>query len=312
MVCLNPEHLSREHSSRTHSRGVVYVEFLIAFFPLLMLFLGVCQLSLIGAARIVVQHAASSAARSAVVVLYDDPRCHSQAPRGVLEARQGSPTSNPYNTLLEALGVKERPEYRLGGGVGITSGIQRGPRMTPIRLAAYTPLGILAPAPVWLGPEAGPASLETSLHTDIPMSLLFAIKYNRGAAVISVHPGPGRPEPIPEPVGPDAPVTVRVAYFYLCTVPLVRALVCDTLDDLLPEEEDDEASEAAEETESSDAVPTSLLERVRRFADNQQALLDYRGTAARFIVLQAEATLPNQGAEYELSAETPAGPCPDS
>ena len=35
-------------------RGVVYVEFLLAFIPLFLLFLGTCQLALLNAARLMV------------------------------------------------------------------------------------------------------------------------------------------------------------------------------------------------------------------------------------------------------------------
>jgi hypothetical protein len=54
-------------------RGVVYVEFLIAVIPVWTLALSAFQLSLISAANLVVKHAADSAARSASVVLVDDP-----------------------------------------------------------------------------------------------------------------------------------------------------------------------------------------------------------------------------------------------
>ncbi|XYH94745.1 TadE/TadG family type IV pilus assembly protein [Sorangium sp. So ce1128] len=53
--------------------GAVYVEFLIAFLPLFVVFMALCQLAYVQAAHIVVQHAAVMATRAAIVVLPDDP-----------------------------------------------------------------------------------------------------------------------------------------------------------------------------------------------------------------------------------------------
>jgi hypothetical protein len=54
-------------------RGAVYVEFLIAFLPIFVLFLSLVQLTLIEMANLVAKHAAVTAARAAMVVLPDDP-----------------------------------------------------------------------------------------------------------------------------------------------------------------------------------------------------------------------------------------------
>lgn len=56
------------------NRGAVYVEFLIAFLPLLIFFECLVQYAGIVSAKLVVQHAAVSATRAAVVVLHDDPK----------------------------------------------------------------------------------------------------------------------------------------------------------------------------------------------------------------------------------------------
>ena len=55
-------------------RGAVYVEFLVAFLPLFIFFECLVQLSGMLTAKLVVQHAAVTATRAAVVVLYDDPQ----------------------------------------------------------------------------------------------------------------------------------------------------------------------------------------------------------------------------------------------
>ena len=68
-------------------RGVVYVEFLLAFVPLFTLFLGIAQLVLLWGGRLVVGHAASRAARTASVVLDDDPRYYDHEPRNADHGR---------------------------------------------------------------------------------------------------------------------------------------------------------------------------------------------------------------------------------
>ena len=65
-------------------RGVVMVEFLIAFVPLFVLFLATTQLALIGVAELIVRHAAFAGVRSAVVVLDDDPRYYGGVARCAL------------------------------------------------------------------------------------------------------------------------------------------------------------------------------------------------------------------------------------
>jgi hypothetical protein len=55
-------------------RGVVFVEFLIAFLPVYTFFLCLIQLALLFAVRLVTEHAAIDAARAAAVVIGDDPK----------------------------------------------------------------------------------------------------------------------------------------------------------------------------------------------------------------------------------------------
>ncbi len=55
-------------------RGAVYVEFLVAFMPVFVTFLGIAQLADLYAARLVIEHAAVRTARAGAVVFPDDPR----------------------------------------------------------------------------------------------------------------------------------------------------------------------------------------------------------------------------------------------
>jgi hypothetical protein len=62
-------------------RGTTYVEFLIAIIPFFVLLLCVVQGVLLQFAHLAVERAASAAARSAVVVLDDDPQSYRGEPR---------------------------------------------------------------------------------------------------------------------------------------------------------------------------------------------------------------------------------------
>jgi len=62
-------------------RGVVFLEFLVAFVPVWTFFLCVVQLAFITHANLMVKHAADAAARSAVVVLPDDPNEYGGEPK---------------------------------------------------------------------------------------------------------------------------------------------------------------------------------------------------------------------------------------
>ena len=60
-------------SVATDRRGAVFVEFLIAFFPIGLLFLCLCELANLYAADLVVRHAAVRVARAGAVVFPDNP-----------------------------------------------------------------------------------------------------------------------------------------------------------------------------------------------------------------------------------------------
>ncbi len=275
-------------------RGAVYVEFLFAFPPLFLLFLGICQLCLVSTAKLVVQHAANRAARSAIVVLEEAPELHNDAPRGSLSEREAA-SGTAMEDLLSRLGVASMsaPSGRPGGfGFlkpldSVTEGVlktQGGARMRPIRNAAYQPLLTLAPRL-----DGGGQSLAQGLPGGFAERLGSALAYTRAAAVVTVQAAPGSAE-LADHVEPSATVTVRVTYFYQCSVPVVRALVCRSLARLLKEglEAFDGGTKAG---------------RLRRIKDRFDQAEDPRGLGALagdeyFTVLEAETTLPNQGAGY--------------
>lgn len=68
------------HRLLAHSEGAVFVEFLICFLPVYVFFLCLIQLGVLFAVRLLVEHAALSAARAAAVVIGDDPRRYGGEP----------------------------------------------------------------------------------------------------------------------------------------------------------------------------------------------------------------------------------------
>lgn len=76
--------LQRSHSCVADQRGAVFLEFLIVFLPVLTFFLCIVQLGLLYSYRLVTEHAAMNAARSAAVVVGDDKRKYgNEAPHQV-------------------------------------------------------------------------------------------------------------------------------------------------------------------------------------------------------------------------------------
>lgn len=55
------------------TRGAVFVEFLIAFMPLMTIFLSLCELTRYAATRVAVQHAAGIGARACAVTMNPNP-----------------------------------------------------------------------------------------------------------------------------------------------------------------------------------------------------------------------------------------------
>jgi len=91
----------------TDVRGVVMFEFLLAFIPVLLLFLGAVQLALLSAAALVVQHAAIDGARSAAVVLDDDPARYEGDARGDLLGARAQTITRAVLHPLSALGATD-------------------------------------------------------------------------------------------------------------------------------------------------------------------------------------------------------------
>ncbi|MEZ4260515.1 MAG: hypothetical protein R3B36_15680 [Polyangiaceae bacterium] len=66
-----------------HTRGAVYVEFLVAFMPVFVCFLCLLQLALLYSQRLLVDHAAVQSARAAAVVFADSADAYGDGASGV-------------------------------------------------------------------------------------------------------------------------------------------------------------------------------------------------------------------------------------
>lgn len=269
---------------RSGRRGAIMIEVLMALIPLLFTFLGVIQLALFLMGKMVVQHAAGRAVRSAVVVLDDHPEHYDGADRYDLNAGAAREEGG-----LIGFGAELSDEYSelLGGGE-----VQGGARLQAIRQAAFHPLSVLAPS---INPEAllggvdsglfGSSSVRQEL-ADSPWlrMMVYAKAYNRGAASVTVELESGGPVTDKDY---HAPVVVRVHYLMACGVPLVSRFLCHGGYDLL------QASLGIFPSTESVDVMANLQNVASPFV--RDLILAGGG---RFALLSAEAVLPNQGAPY--------------
>lgn len=180
-------------------RGVVFAEFLVAFPILFVMFLGVIQLAFAGVASLVVHHAAYRAAREAAIVLDEDPDHLDGAPRMALRVDG------------KANGKK----------------VSRGPRMKRVHDAAESALRALAPSSLALkGAASGqtPALAKGALDDSAASRALGTLVYTGLATELSVGDSPGAGS---HHFDSNAPVRVKVAYTYVCNVPIADALLCD-------------------------------------------------------------------------------------
>lgn len=202
-------------------RGVVFLEFLMAFVPLWTFSLCIFQLTLIARANLMVKHAADAAARSAVVVLPDDPNEYGGEPQ--MSIARNPVTSRALGHALSDLASSLRNPSVSTVSQALSSGVIANlgrSRLNTIRLAAHVPLMPLAPVDVGLDREP---SLRKSLNTD--RSLLSSLYYQPFAVAVTFPRVHG--ERVTEPE-----ITVRVTYAYQCTVPLARRFVCGSFDSL--------------------------------------------------------------------------------
>jgi len=257
------------------ARGVVYVEFLIAFIPVFLFFLSICQLILLTTARLLVSHAAVAAARSAIVVLEDTYYEYGGAPRGNLTF--GKSAANDWGGLLP-LGTENAGYFTQSAG-SQTYYTKSGARMAAIRMAAVLPLLTLAPKAA-----VAASSVSQSLVNITTAQLAFSYNYSQAATAVSLVQGESSDEPVTQPVSPKDSVTVSVRYLFHCSVPVIRNIMCRPLSSLV-----DLTGTSANNNSASDGSFSF---------GNMRAFSRLVSEGAQFVVLAGRATLTNQGADY--------------
>lgn len=81
----DPEAALSQRRAWRNQRGAVFVEFLIAFLPVFTFFLCLLQLALLFSVRLVAEHAALTAARSAAVIIADEKTRYGNEPPNQLK-----------------------------------------------------------------------------------------------------------------------------------------------------------------------------------------------------------------------------------
>lgn len=244
---------SRKARARRRREGAVYAEFIIAFPPVLIFFLCLLQLSMIFVAKLSVQHAATRAARAAVVVIPGDPQHYDD-----------EPVNNLTTGFLGGL---------LGGPAPFGLSLGEG-RLDAIRAAAWMPLIPISPSVTWVGDRA---SVIRSYEAGYSQILTRGV-YARSATAVTFYEEPEGTDMIWE-FEPRQAITTRVTHLYYCSIPLASAILCDDLLTTIFESWDG----ARELVYTHFPIATGVF------------VFD----GGRFIVVRAEATLPNQGAGYE-------------
>ncbi len=307
--------------------GVVTVEFLISFIPVFLCFLGIVQLAFIASAKLVVQHAAITGARSAIVVLEDDHDNYEGEGFGVIDYRgsgnRRSSFQEKFNTVMQwfrpdGSALDHNPFYNRGG-----------PRLRDIRFAVYLPLLSISPSVDqiggWFGLDLDPTNWQNqtqdSLHRAIgrhpELRFVAGLLYNRAAAAVTFPTQPDSDSFIQGALGPHDTVTLRVTYLYPCTVPLVSSFMCNSLLDLSGlHRSADEIRRTIGNTGLSDvaglhrrfqSITREVRSRTSQYAQivNELSHAEMPGillplmlTSTRFVVLRAEASMLIQGADY--------------
>jgi hypothetical protein len=318
--------------------GAVYVEFLIAFIPVFVMILGMVQSALLYTGHLIVQHAAATAVRAAIVVLPDDPARYDGAPQNTLAAGSDSSENSPLDALIAFIsqgslaGLPSIPGLGGGGSEGGSGGsggpsdpsavyYNRNARMKAIHDAASMPLLAISPSADQLAPSVfgRTSSVLDALGRDNPAmrGLTGAALYNRAALAVTFPTAPNARTFTNQYSGTDVPVTVRVTYLFHCAVPIARRIMCDDPISIRFGSLD-EARRIIQEDLGGSPSPADVANAARRLQEWQRraernqvganelstaplslATLAASLTGQRFAIVRAEATMPLQGANYQ-------------
>lgn len=309
------------------TRGAAYVEFLISFIPVFLMFLGMVQMGLMFVGGLALQRAASTAARAAIVVLDDDPQYYGGEGRMQIGGGGGGESADSgFLDFLSGIGISGDS----GGAPGFGSGDdESSARMDAIRSAASIPLLAVAPPPGVLITPANRESVMGALGTVPAGRAAFGLLYNRGALAVRLIDAPRSTTDqtsfsataLHEDDAVPTPARVRVSYLFHCAVPLANRLMCN--DPLFVALGADGA--AAARLLASGGIPS--VERIQAIADQREVetaraerdeigwddlpssarvaitIMGLAGGQARVKVMSAEAQLPIQYANYTYQSE---------
>ncbi len=278
-------------------KGVVYVEFLLVFPPIFVLFLVTMQWALLSASDLGVRHAASAAARSAIVVLPDDKQFYEGQ-----EANEIPVAATCSEGFVGKI-------HKLLGKVGINSGVipddgqcPGGARMSTIRFAAIMRMMPFSPNPQSIAPAAFGGVIG---QLGVAGWVAGAAAYAYGATAVTFHKEPGSDERVAK-WGPNENVTVRVTYMAHCGIPIARYLMCDKGNTMIPQSSGS-IGDILNQIRNTTPAERARLTRAQKRFDNMPfgvgnrvlfAALTYSGE--RFQILSAEATLPLASASYSF------------
>jgi len=293
----------RRVAAHDGQEGAAYVEFLIAFVPLFIMFLGMIQMSLMYAGDLVVQHAASRAARAAVVVIDDDPARYEGAARREVQPEGSSSGPSGLGGLIGVIGG--------GGGAGGNVG---GPRLAAIRSAASMPLSAISPS---MDQLVDPDSVRTAIGSAESRAATGVFLYNDTAMGVTFPTSPGA-ESYRQRFGLDTQVTTRVTYLFHCAVPVAANIMCETYPTLRLGPGAAIAESIIRDVGSGTLSWEEARARLERIGDSaarsnrdqpgldelessgsSSLLFATWGTGARFKLMRGEATMPLQSARYE-------------
>ncbi len=199
-----------QDNCRNDCRGSIYVEFLVAFLPFILLVLCVIQTALMFSARATVQRSANAATRAAVVVLDDDPQYYAGSPRNSIVGG-GTRGTDPVDQFLRWLDWgSSAPQASFGNA-----------RLQDIHAAASIPL-------LSVSPPIPRASVKKAIGRGLGAeNAAAAADYNRTAVEVSFPHAPLSTSTGKTSWGLEEDVTVRVRYRFHCAVPVARLVMCN-------------------------------------------------------------------------------------
>lgn len=295
----------------TDTGGAAYVEFLLAFIPLFIMFLGMVQMALMYAGDLVVQHAATTAARAASVVIDDDPRRYGGADRMTVSSPGLTSAEDAIGSLLRIFGGG-------GGGVGGFGNSPDGPRMDAIRQAASIPLMAVSPS---MDQLVDSDSIRTAIGSPESRAATGLAVYNSSAMAVTFPEMPGGTS-YRTSFSPGDQAITRVTYLFHCGVPVVNRMMCETYaslrlgpaaaaiagivrdlgDGTLSFDEAMDRLRRADESRRRHERDNPAIDELEAASTNDLMYLTV-ATGARFKVLRGEASMPVQTARYRFPGE---------